>query len=388
MNIVNFQFEQFEPFSDKLKEVQSNLEPDLILFFAPYTFFESKEFHVLHSAVRKTKCVAVSSVGTIKGSSLVYNSYGGIAVKFTKNGNILINTKENISKTVKESAIFLTNKVLKEKEGTNLIFSTSSNLAVHRILSISFKNIKNNLRIYGGVASSNASDFRTYISVDGKIIEDGFVIIKLQNVESFNTVSLGFIPVGTTYTVTKSKDDTIYFLDEFPVYYFLSNILRNTGISPEDLDPVKTSEVLWEFPFLFIDEDGYISHLLVPREFDNENQGLAFYGEVPQGSRLKLSTGDSEDILRDVRIKAGEFKEIIKHSNKKPELILNITCTARNYLLAADGLHDMEQKQYYEMLKEFPHSGFLTFGEIGPDKMGKPGKFFNETSILVGLVER
>lgn len=56
--------------------------------------------------------------------------------------------------------------------------------------------------------------------MNGQLLKDGFVILNLENVISFNTISLGFIPVGTTYTVTKARDNKIYSLDDMPVVYF------------------------------------------------------------------------------------------------------------------------------------------------------------------------
>ncbi|MCX7738014.1 MAG: hypothetical protein N2Z80_01155 [Hydrogenothermaceae bacterium] len=59
----------------------------------------------------------------------------------------------------------------------------------------------------------------------------------------------------------------------------------------------------------------------------------------------------------------------------------------KNYLFSSDGRTSDEQKIYHNYLRMFSIVGFLTFGEIGPDRFGKPGEFFNETYILVALEE-
>ena len=385
MKVNNFQCSEIKEGIYKLKEIKENFRPDLFIIYMPYNYFEGQNLKLINEAVYPVENVIISTVATVKDDQLVYNSIGGVALKFEKNGKILTKSKNDISQNIKSSASFLEKSLIPESYGTNLIFSTSSNLSVHRILSSIF-NKQKGIRLYGGVASSDAEDFRTYISHNGKIIKDGFLILNLYNIYSFNTVSMGFIPVGTTYTITKAKDNKIYALDDIPISYLLNNILNNTGVSVEQLDPVKTSQILWEFPFLFIDEEGHISHMLVPMMYDSEDGGYAFYGEVIQGSKIKLGTGDSEDILIDVNLRASEFRQICKRKGN-PELILNITCTARNHILLSDGKEKEEQRIYHKYLKGIPITGFLTFGEIGPDRMGKPGKFYNETSILVGLVE-
>lgn len=373
----------------KAKEIvsktASEMNPDLFIFFAPYRFFESGS---LFNLSEDTNCIGISTVAVVKDDQIEYNAFGGIFISFEKTGRCNLRQIDSISADLEGSINFLEKNLIPEERGTNLIFSTSSNLQVNKVLNRVFKNRNRDIRLYGGIASSDAPDFRTYISVNGQLLKDGFVILNLENVISFNTISLGFIPVGTTYTVTKARDNKIYSLDDMPVVYFLNNILKNTGIKPQDLDPVKTSEVLWEFPFLFIEDSGYISHLLVPMCFDNEDESFMFYGEVLEGSKIKLSTGDSEDILMDVKIRSEEFGNIINVRSLKPDFVLNITCTARNYILLGDNMESKEQEIYYEKIKEIPFAGFLTFGEIGPDRMGKAGKFYNETSILVGFVER
>lgn len=386
MKVNNFQYSNIKDGINNIENIKKTFKPDLFIIYMPYKYFEDKNFKLINEAVHPVETIIISTVATVKDDQLIYNSIGGVALKFKKDGNVTVKSKNNISRDIKSSALFLEDSLIPEKDGTNLIFSTSSNLSVHRILSIVFDKRKD-IRLYGGIASSDAEDFRTYVSHNGEIIKDGFLILNLHNIYSFNTVSMGFIPVGTTYTVTKAKNNKIYALDDIPVSYLLNNLLNNTGITVDQLDPVKTSQIMWEFPFLFIDEEGHISHMLVPMMYDVKDGGYAFYGEVIKGSKIKLGTGDSEDILIDVKLRAGEFRQICKRKGN-PELILNITCTARNYILLSDKKEKDEQRIYHENLKEIPITGFLTFGEIGPDRMGKPGKFYNETSILIGLVER
>ncbi|SNZ11218.1 Uncharacterized conserved protein, contains FIST_N domain [Persephonella hydrogeniphila] len=387
MEVKGFQGTDSSKVIRYIREIEENFKPDLFIIFMPYYHFENESLEKINSGLN-TPHIIISSVATIKDKYILYDSIGGVAIKFKKKGYFDIKSLDFISKDISASSLFLKEHLISEKEGTNLLFSTSSNLAVHKILNSILNFYTDKVRLYGGIASSDASDFRTYISVNGKIIKDGFVLLNLYNINSFNTISLGFIPVGTTYRVTKVKDNKIYALDDLPMDYFLGNILKNTGIQIEDLDITKTSQVLWEFPFLFYDKEGYISHLLVPMMYDKEDKGFAFYGEVQEGSLIKLSTGDSDDILQDVQIRAGEFLKIINETGRKPDLIMNISCTARNFLLYSDGASKKEQEIYSSKIGNFPFTGFLTFGEIGPDRMGKPGKFYNETSILVGLVER
>jgi len=69
---------------------------------------------------------------------------------------------------------------------------------------------------------------------------------------------------------------------------------------------------------------------------------------------------------------------------KKPDIIFNFSCIARQYVLA-----DKQKSELEVYLNRFdaPLFGFFTFGEIGPDKAYKKLKLYNETSLIVGIKE-
>lgn len=374
-----------------IKKTKENAMPDIfILFLPPYIYDDQNFLNSLREALNPCTYITLSTIGSMSDERLIYDSLGGFSLKFERDGSfdtffISDLSNSDIDVVKKEVESFL--KPIKDT--TYLIFSTASNLQLNLLLDSIFKSQEYpKIRLYGGVASSNLKGFETYISVNDSILQDGLIIIRLRNVVSYSTVSFGFIPVGTTYRVTKAKGNRIYELDGMSIEYFLYNLLLNTGVKPQDLDMHTTSEVLWEFPLLVIDQDKrYITSIRTFAEYDPENKGMSLYGLINENSLIKLATGDSEDLLRDVQARAKEFFDITIHLNRKPDLILNISCTARNYILLEDKKESKEQAIYHSFLKNFKVSGFLTFGEVGHDRFGKPGEFFNESSILVGLEE-
>ena len=74
----------------------------------------------------------------------------------------------------------------------------------------------------------------------------------------------------------------------------------------------------------------------------------------------------------------------VKDKIKKPDIIFNFSCIARQYIL--DDKQEEEIRIYYQTFKT-PLFGFFTFGEIGPDRMHKRLKLYNETSILLAIRE-
>ncbi|MEJ5172550.1 MAG: FIST N-terminal domain-containing protein [Hydrogenothermaceae bacterium] len=390
MKVITF-FER-DPvlYIEKLKNSLNEISPDLfILFLPPYIYSHRVFLELLKNTLGDTTYISLSSVAVMEGKRIGYDHFGGFAIKFERKGSFEIHTVENFSTMDIDYLKEDIKNFLKEGSYTYLLFSTAQNNQINRLLDSIFKSDEYpKVRIYGGIASSNIKGFTTYISENDRVFEDGIIIVKLHNVISYNTLSFGFIPVGTNYRITKAKDNKLYEIDGMNVEYFLFNLLSNTQLKPEDLTQETTSEVLWEFPLLLIDEDRkYITSIRTFNEFDKDEKCVKFYGLIREGSLIKLSTGDSEDILKDVEIRAKEFYSMLTYSKRKPELILNISCTARNYVLLTDNRESAEQEIYSNTLRDFNTVGFLTFGEIGLDRFGKPGEFFNETSILVGLEE-
>ncbi|MCX7738013.1 MAG: hypothetical protein N2Z80_01150 [Hydrogenothermaceae bacterium] len=159
------------------------------------------------------------------------------------------------------------------------------------------------VRLYGGVTSSNFNWFTAFVSYRDKVLDDGILIIRLVNVLSYNTVSFGFIPVGATYRITRGEANRIFEIDSMRSEYFLPNLLNNTGLGPEDLNSETTSQVLWEFPLFLIDEErNYVKSIRTFKEFNVESRSLEFFGLIENGSLIKLSTRDSEDVFRDIEI--------------------------------------------------------------------------------------
>ncbi|MEZ0324067.1 MAG: FIST N-terminal domain-containing protein [Hydrogenothermaceae bacterium] len=387
-----FTFFEKDPISyiEKLKDILNDISPDLFVLFLPsYIYSHRVFFQLLKDTLKNTFYISLSSIGVMEGKKIGYDYFGGFAIKFEKSGSFEIYTVKDFSALdinyLKEDIL----KFLKEGPYTYLLFSTAQHNQINKLLNSIFKSDNYpKVRIYGGIASSNLRDFTTYISENDKVFEDGIILVKLNNIISYNTLSFGFIPVGTTYRITKAEDNKLYEIDGINVEYFLLNLLSDTELKLKDLTPEVISEVFYQFPLLLIDEDRkYVNSIRVIIDFDINERCLKLAGLLREGSLVKLSTGDSEDILKDVEVRAKEFYNMLTYFDRKPELIMNISCAARNYVLLMDKKESIEQEIYSDTLKDFNIVGFLTFGEIGHDRFGKPGEFFNETSILVGLEE-
>jgi hypothetical protein len=229
--------------------------------------------------------------------------------------------------------------------------------------------------IIGGISSGYKvkNELLTYQFVDNHIVKNGFVILSFKNLEAVIDISLGFIPYGIKYQITKAKDRKVYEVDGDKNFSkIMKRILK--GIDEPDL------RYLWYVPINILDEkDGYVATLRTIKDLTDDY--VEFFAAVKEGQRFKISFATSEDILNANIECAKRLKRKMKH----PELVLNFSCIARQYVL--DDKQSEEIKIYSDIIKA-PLFGFFTFGEIGPDKRYKNLKLYNETSVIIGMRER
>jgi len=69
----------------------------------PYYQFENENFEKINS-ILKTLNIILSSVATIKNENIAYDSIGGVALRFTKNGSFKIEVTDFISKNIDKAS--------------------------------------------------------------------------------------------------------------------------------------------------------------------------------------------------------------------------------------------------------------------------------------------
>jgi len=240
--------------------------------------------------------------------------------------------------------------------------------------------IGNNLRfspinnIIGGVSSGVKifNELRTWQFTNNKIIKNGLIIISFKNVKAQIGISLGFKPYGITYKITKAKNSKLYEVD-YGIKF--STIAKKLLKGIKDID----KKYLWYMPLNILDEkDGYVATLRIIKEVKKEYVEL--FGDIKNGQKFKLSFATEDDLLEEDKKIAIKVKEQIK----EVDAIFNFSCIAREYILA--NKQKEEVKIYYKIFKA-PLFGFFTYGEIGPDKMHKKLKLYNETSLILAIKE-
>ena len=230
--------------------------------------------------------------------------------------------------------------------------------------------------IVGGVSSGilKENKVQAFQYVDYQLIENGFVVLSFGNVEAFIDIALGFQAYGITYKIAKAEGNRLYTVDDGKSFPYIAKKMLNAQNA--DLNV----QNLWYCPLNILDEEnGYT--LTLRTVSDIKKHYVEFFAPVKKGDYFKLSFATSDDlILADKKV----AEELIKKM-PNPEISFNFSCIARQYVL--ENKQESELKAYTEKFQTNLF-GFFTFGEIGPDKMYKKLKFYNETSLAVVMREK
>jgi hypothetical protein len=232
--------------------------------------------------------------------------------------------------------------------------------------------------IMGGVASDHIEFARSFELLDREIVTGGAVALALRGPITFATVAkAGFQPVGVTRTCTKVEDERL--------------ILELDGASALDLykeflGPAVTQRpnIGLEFPLALVVNSGgdYMASdersqvIRVVRYLDEARGALIVGGDVPEGSKVRMTRATKEDLVGAAVLACEEAKRALA----APGIGLFFNCGGRKLVLG--GRYHREVREAFRVLGAgLPKIGFYTFGEIAP--VDGVSMFHNETFTAV-----
>ena len=214
------------------------------------------------------------------------------------------------------------------------------------------KNLDSSIPLFGGMAGDQRRFEETYVGLNevartGVVVAVGFVGEELK-VNS--TCQDGWTEMGMEFTITKSKGNTIYELDNENVYDTLYKLLESTSEKEFTMNTL-------HYPFkLHTAEKNDIIRTM--RSIDHKNKTITFGGHMPQGRSVSLMKGSAMDML-DCASAASERANFETDSNS---FIMAISCLGRRVVLS-----DLAKEEYAEVKRIFGEKsnvfGFYSYGE-------------------------
>ncbi len=339
--------------------------------------FDERVCSTFDEYLGKNRWIAFHSVTSFANEKTVEDSLVVLFIKFEGRGSFDIFKGKKLSLNYK-NLLTETRKFL-EKNGKNLnlLFSTFSEGLIGFFIEDLSEKLDYGVNVIGGVASgivkSDGKVITNLYTSDG-VIEDGFIILSLKNVEFAFGIAFGYTIMGPIYTITKAEKNKILEVNNRDVKGLIERLTK--GLETVD------ERSFWYIPIVVLDgkDEGLVSILRSFKGFAPDKSFIEFWGPIKKGWKFRFSFAMKENLL------AADVKEALKIQRKlqKVELGFNFSCVGRQFIM--EDLHTEEAKTYSAIFNA-PLFGFFTFGEIGPDKHYKRLKYYNQTSVVVGVRE-
>lgn len=237
------------------------------------------------------------------------------------------------------------------------------------------------VNIYGGMAGDDGTFTGTYVFTYEKETDAGIAALVLDEdkISLHGMAMSGWKPIGIFRTVTKSKGNLIYTIDDQPA---LDMYLKYLGKDPASVtDKFKIfDEVGLHYPFQVERERGE-PVMRTPMSFNPDENALICDFDVPQGSKLRFSLPPDFDIVEKVLERASALKNA---AHAEADALLIFSCAGR--FSALGPLTNAENDGLSEVWKA-PMAGFFTYGEYGRAINGKH-EFHSTTCCWVALKEK
>jgi hypothetical protein len=225
--------------------------------------------------------------------------------------------------------------------------------------------------IFGGTAGDFRLVQKTYQFYHDELLNDSVPMLVFSEPIhfSFGRVS-GWKPLSAEGRISRAQGPVVFEIDGQPAVNFLSRYLGELHQDPG---------FYAEYPFLIKEAQG--SYQICIMEIDPDQGSIIFFGEIPEGSIVRIAEADRDMI---VAASAESVKEAVRNYGVgKPGAALALTCASRKAILGTRTVEEGQLMQ--EVLNDIPFSGFYTYGEIAPSTPGSATYFNNEMFITLLL---
>ncbi|MBN2639786.1 MAG: FIST C-terminal domain-containing protein [Bacteroidales bacterium] len=251
-----------------------------------------------------------------------------------------------------------------------LFFTGGIHADGHTVTKGILDNSKPGLELFSCMAGDNLKFENTFVFTETDVEEEGivFLVLNTEKISIQGMMTSGWIGLGSEFTITQSKDNIIYKINDLSALDLYTNYL---SISIDDLPAIGT-----EYPLMMKMEDGsYVTRMITG--INRTEKSIILSGSVPEKSTVSFSASPGFEILESTREKIIEFHS--KH--KEADLMLLFSGVARN--IALGPLITTEIK-LAPIKWKVPLYGLFGYGETGKNKNEK-SRFCNQTLTLILL---
>lgn len=233
--------------------------------------------------------------------------------------------------------------------------------------------------IFGGMAGDDLTLTGPKAFTLGKSSIAGLValIIDEDKIAISGVATCGWKPIGITKTITKSKGNVVYTIDDKPA---LDLVMKYLGLNLEEQFNNTVFNLGAYYP-LQLEREGAPAVMRTAQMGNVEDRSLICAGNVPQGAKFRFSLPPDFDVIDKVE---SECKELKDEQAQDVDAVIMFSCISRYLSL---GVMTSEEIDRVQKIWNAPMIGFFTYGEYGKSKKGKH-EFHNNTCCVVALKEK
>lgn len=204
------------------------------------------------------------------------------------------------------------------------------------------------------------------------------IIIDEDKIEINGIATCGWKAVGTTKTITKSKENIVYTIDDKPA---LDMIMKYLGVEYDFQSGKELVTHMSAYYPLQMEREGVAPVMRTAMFANKEDHSLICAGNIPQGSKVRFSLPPDFDAIEKV---VEECNELKNEKQLEADALIMFSCISRHLSF---GLLMSEEISQIQQVWNAPMVGLFTYGEFGKSKTGKH-EFHNNTCCIVALKEK
>lgn len=240
--------------------------------------------------------------------------------------------------------------------------------------------IGKHVNVFGGMAGDDYTFTDQFVFTNGSSSNRGVVAVALDQdkITIKGRATCGWRAMGTPKTVTKSKGNHVYTIDDVSV---LEMTKKYSGLENLDKDnPAIVMEIATSFP-LQLQRDKGDPVMRPGLVVDWDDGSFICSGSVPQGSKVRFSLPPDFDVIEKVIKSCDDLKTT---EMQEADAVIVFTCAGR--LLALGPLMSKEIEGIQDVWN-VPMVGFFSNGELARATDGNL-EMHNLTSCCVALKEK
>ena len=221
--------------------------------------------------------------------------------------------------------------------------------------------VTSDIVVAGGFSGDNGNFIECFVGIDDKLYTHGAVGVTFDSDDLVvqNMYSFGWDKIGIEHTITKSKNNCVYEIDNISALEFYKKYLGEKSAN-------NLPSIGMEFP-LIIESNGISSARAMTA--NNNDGSLNFAGNLHEGQKVYLGIGNIDKIL------TNNIDNLAKNS----ESFFIYSCMARRRFIPND-----IYKELIQFIDLAPTCGFFTYGEF---YTSKKYELLNQTLTAISLSE-